>query len=57
MLMDAHADDELAPDRRLELEALVAEADDLDFANARHLVEHRELVRASIRPRAHSAAN
>lgn len=56
-LMDAHAEGELAPDQRLELEALVAEADDLDFANARRLVEHRELVRASNRPRSPSAAD
>ena len=55
--MDAHAEGELAPDQRRELEALVAEADDLDFANTRHLVEHPELVRASIRPRSHSAAD
>lgn len=56
-LMDAHSEGELAPDQRLELEALVAEADDLDFTNARRLVEHRELVRASVRPRSHSAAD
>jgi len=56
-LLDAHAEGELAPDERPELEALVAEADDLDFANTRRLVEHRELVRASIRPHAHSAAD
>ncbi len=56
-LLDAHADGELAPDERRELETLVAEADDLDFANTGRLVEHRDLVRAGIRPRAHSAAD
>lgn len=56
-LMDAHAEGELAPGERRELEALVAEADDLDFANARRLAEHRELMRASVRPRSHSAAD
>jgi anti-sigma factor RsiW len=55
--MDAHADGELAPDERWEMEALVAENDDLDFANTRRLVEHREAVRAGGCPRAHSAAD
>lgn len=56
-LMDAHAEGELSPGERRELEALVADADDLDFANTRRLAEHRDLVRASIRPRSHSAAD
>lgn len=56
-LMDAHAEGELAPGERRELEALVAEADDLDFANARRLAEHRDLMRASVSPRSHSAAD
>lgn len=56
-LMDAHAEGTLPPDRAGELAALVAEADDLDFANTRRLVEHHERLRALARPRAHSAAD
>lgn len=56
-LMDAHSDGDLAPGELRELEALVAEADDLDFANARRLVEHRERIGARVRSRVHSAAD
>jgi len=48
---------ELYSGLRFLLEALVAEASDLDFANTRRLVEHRERVRATIRLRLHSAAD
>lgn len=56
-LLHRHAEGELPPGERRELERLVAEADDLDFANTRRLVEHRERVRAGVRSSAHSAAD
>lgn len=56
-LMDAHSEGILTPGELRELEALVAEADDLDFANARHLVGHRERISARVRSHAHNAAD
>lgn len=56
-LMDAHADRELDPGELRELETLVAEADEIDFANAQRLVEHRDRVREAGQSRAPSAAD
>lgn len=56
-LMDAHTEVGLAPAERRELEALAAEADDLNFANTQRLVAHHERMRAAIRSREHSAAD
>jgi DNA-binding Xre family transcriptional regulator len=56
-LMDAHTEGALSPGELRELEALVAEANDLDFANTQRLVEHREGLRARSRARVHSAAD
>jgi anti-sigma factor RsiW len=57
VLMDAHADGELDPNELRELEALVAEADEIDFANAQRLVEHRDRVREAGLSHAPSAAD
>ena len=56
-LMDAHAEGELAPAALRELEALVVEADDIDFANTQRVVEHRDRVREVVLSRAHSLAD
>jgi len=57
VLMDAHHEGTLNPGELRALEALVAEADDLDFSNTRRLVEHRERINARVRARSHSAAD